>query len=156
MPRSRLSPFLSVLLVFLSGVGIGVVGYRLYIEKASVVALAPSRKGQPAPEEVRKRIVAHMRDAVKLDDNQVAQLQAVMDETRDSFLRVKQHFDAQVDPIHREAAAERDKIHDAQAAKVRAFLRPDQIPLYEKYLADRASNDRKRREQQQQGGIKQQ
>jgi hypothetical protein len=154
MPRSRLSPFLSVLLVFFSGAAVGALAHRLYVVKAAVIAPAPPNK-KSSPEEFRKRLVSDMRDALKLDDQQVGELQKALDDERDAYLGIKHRFDTEVDPIKRKADAERDALHDARVAKVKAFLRPDQQPLYDKWIADRAA-DRKRHQQQRQGGIKQQ
>jgi hypothetical protein len=155
MPRSRLSPFLSVLLVFLSGAAIGALVHRLYVVKTvSTAPPAPPNK-KNGPEDFRKHLVARMREALKMDDQQVDQLQKALDEERDEFLRIKQQFDTAVEPIKRKADEQRDALHDNRVAKVKSFLRPDQLPLYDKWLADRAA-DRKRHQQQQQNTIKQQ
>jgi hypothetical protein len=144
MPKSKVSAFLSVLLVFASGLAMGAVGYRLYAVKA--VSPASPKK---TPEEYRKLIVSNLKDAVKLDAQQAAQIQKIYDEEGEWFMQAHKKFDAQMDQIHHQAAHERDLMHEASVAKIKTLLRADQEPLYEKWLADRAA-DRKRHQQQDQ------
>jgi hypothetical protein len=145
MPKSKVSAFLSVLLVFASGVAMGAVGYRLYSVKAVVSPASPKK----TPEEYRKLIVSSLKDAVKLDAQQAAEIQKIYDEEGDWFMQAHKKFDAQIDQIHHQAAHERDLMHEASVAKIKTMLRADQEPLYEKWLADRAA-DRKRHQQQEQ------
>ena len=131
MPKSRISAFLSLLLVFLSGAAVGALAYRLYVVN-TVSAIVQKR---PNPEEVRKRQVAEMREKVKLDDDQVAQLEKILDETRDAWR-----------PIREKQDAEGRAIHDSQVAKVKALLRPDQLAPYAELQAEHEA-ERKRRQQ---------
>ena len=128
MLKSRFSALLSLLLVFLSGVLVGGFAYRLY--NVSVVA-APNSARKADPEEARKHIVADMRDHLKLDAHQVDQLQQIFDQTRDQFHQ-----------IHDKMNAEGQAIHIGQIEKVKAILRPDQLPLYDQWRAER-ERDRK-------------
>lgn len=141
MPKSRLSAFVSLMLVFLSGALVGAVGYRLYIVN-SVNAVKQQAKQPPrlSPEEARKRQVEDLRQRVGLDDQQVAQYNAILDDTR-------QQFDRLHDQLHDRLNTEGRAIHDQQVAKVYAILRPEQRPLYEKWRAEREA-ERKKREQQ--------
>jgi hypothetical protein len=132
MPKSRLSAIVSLLLVFLSGVLVGVVAHRLYTVN-TVTAVRPSR---PDPEEIRKHLVAEMRDKVKLDDQQVAELNRIYDDTRQEF-----------DKLHQKANGETRALWESQTEKIKAILRPDQIPLYEQLRLQR-EQERKRRHQQ--------
>ena len=132
MPKSKFSALLTLLLVFLSGVLVGGLAYRLY--NVSVVA-APSNAKRPDPEEARKHIVADMRDHLKLDARQVDQLQQIFDQTRDQFHQ-----------IHDKMNAEGQAIRASQMEKVKAILRPDQLPLYDQWRADR---DRERKQHKQ-------
>jgi hypothetical protein len=136
MPKSKLSAFFSLLLVFLSGALVGGFGHRLYMVN-SVTAV----KGQPpqprlSPEEFRRRQVEDLRKKVGLDEQQVAQYNHILDDTRQQF-----------DEIHDKMNAEGRKIRDKQVTQVNAILRPDQRPLYEKWRADREA-ERKRRQQE--------
>jgi hypothetical protein len=132
MLKSKSSALLSLLLVFLSGVLVGGFAYRLY--NVSLVA-GPNNGKKPDPEEIRKRIVADMRGRLKLDARQVDQLQQIFDQTRDQFHQ-----------IHDKMNAEGQAIHNGQIEKVKAILRPDQLPLYEQWRAER---DRERKEHKQ-------
>ncbi len=147
MNKSRFSAFLSLLLVFGSGAALGAVGYRLYVEKTIVspVKAAPRK----SPEEFRKMAVSRLKDAIHLDERQLGEVQSIYDEEGAWFAQTHKSFDAQMQQIYRQFAAERDKRHDASIAKIRKLLRPDQEPLYDKWLADRAA-DRKRHQQQEQ------
>jgi hypothetical protein len=145
MPKSKASAFFSVLLVFASGAAMGAVGYRLYAVKAIVNPAAPKR----APEDYRKLVVSSLKSVVKLDAEQSSQVQKIYDDEGEWFMQEHKKFDVQMDQIHHEAAHERDLMHEASVTKIKAILRADQLPLYEKWLADRAA-DRKRRQQQEQ------
>jgi len=128
MLKSKFSALLSLLLVFLSGALVGGFAYRLYNVS---VAAAPNNARRPDPEEVRKHIVADMRDHLKLDGQQVNQLEQILDDTRDKFHQ-----------IHDKMNAEGQAVHNGQVEKVKAILRADQLPLYEQWQAER---DRERR-----------
>jgi hypothetical protein len=123
MLKSKSSALLSVLLVFLSGVLVGGFAYRLYNVS---VAAGPNNGRKLDPEEARKRIVAEMRDRIKLDSHQVDQLQQIFDQTRDRFHQ-----------IHDKMNAEGQAIHNSQIEKIKAMLRADQVPLYEQWQAER-------------------
>jgi hypothetical protein len=134
MPKSRLSAFLSLLLVFLSGSLVGVFAYRLY--SVNTVQSNDPRK-RPDPEEMRKRLLSEMRDRVKIDDQQVIQYNKILDEMRDQF-----------DQLHKKANAETQALREQQAEKVNAMLREDQRPIYSQVRAEHAERERKRRQQQ--------
>jgi hypothetical protein len=134
MPKSRLSAFLSLLLVFLSGSLVGVFAYRLY--SVNTVQSNDPRK-RPDPEEMRKRQVAEMRDRVKIDDQQVIQYNKILDEMRDQF-----------NQLHKKANAETQELRERQAEKVNAMLREDQRALFAQVRAEHAERERKRRQQQ--------
>ena len=132
MMKTRFSALLSLLLVFLSGVLVGGFAYRLYNVS---VAAAPTNGRRPDPEEVRKHIVADMRDRLKLDGQQVDQLQQIFDQTRDQFRQ-----------IHDKMNAEGEAIHTRQVEKIRTILRPDQLPLYEQWRAERERGHRQHKQ----------
>jgi hypothetical protein len=151
MPRSKVSAFFSVLLVFVSGAAMGAVGYRLYAVKSVASVTNPSNlpKKSQSPDEFRKLIVNSLKDAVKLDSQQFDEVQKIYIDQHEAFDQVHNKYQAQLDEIHQGAKRDTDQIHDASVAKIKALLRPDQEPLYEKWQADRAA-DRKRHQQQQQ------
>lgn len=59
MLRTKVSALLSLLLVFGSGILVGAVAYRLYMVRTVTTAQPAPR---PSPEEVRKHIIADMRE----------------------------------------------------------------------------------------------
>jgi len=140
MLKSKTSVFVSLILVFASGAMVGAVGHRLYMVntvssgKGSEVPPPPGKKMDP--EEVRRHILADMREKIKLDDNQVARLDRIYDETREQFDQLRRTMNEKMKP-------ERDAIWAAQVEKTKAILRPDQLPLYEKYRVDREAERKK-------------
>jgi hypothetical protein len=153
MPKSKTSAFFSVLLVFLSGAAMGAVGYRLYAVK-TVASTNPSNpSGQPmpprkSPEEIRKAIINSLKDKVKLDDRQTEDIQKIYQDQHESFDQVHGKYQTQLDQVHADWKGELDRIHDGAVVKIKAILRPDQVPLYDKWQADRAAAqaDRKRKQ----------
>ena len=97
------------------------------------------------PEEARRRNMAEMREKVKLDDRQIAQLDRIYDQTREQFDQLRRTMNDNMKP-------ERDAIWAAQVEKTKAILRPDQLPLYEKYRADREVERKKHHGPGQGGG----
>jgi Spy/CpxP family protein refolding chaperone len=121
MKRSSLSTAVYLLLVFLSGIAVGVFANRLYVMN-SVSANASSK----SPEEWRRKYVEEMRSRLRLSDQQVAQLQPILDETRQRF------HDA-----HERAKPELKAIQDEQVQKVRSILKDDQKAEFEKFRQER-------------------
>lgn len=136
MPKSRLSALASLLLVFCSGILVGAVGHRLYMVNST-----SARPARPDPEEVRRRIVAEMRDRVKLDDQQTAQLNRIYDQTRQKF-----------DELHKKGSEESRAIWDQQKEAIKAMLRPDQVTVYEQYQKERDEQHKRDREKRQAEG----
>jgi hypothetical protein len=132
MLKSKFSALFSLLLVFLSGVLVGGFAYRFY--NVSVVA-APTNGKRPDPEEVRKHIVADMRERLKLDEGQVNQLQQILDQTRDQFHQ-----------IHDKMNAEGQAIRNNQSEKIKAMLRDDQQPLFAQWRAERERERKQHKE----------
>jgi uncharacterized membrane protein len=134
MKRSFAVP-LYVLMVFMSGILAGAVGYRLYSAKTVNATVTP----KPKPEEWRKRIVADMRARLKLSDEQVDKLQAAFDATR-------QHFAA----YDQRSKAERKAIIEDQHQTIRSFLNDEQRVGYEKFLQERQQKRRAEEKKKQQ------
>ena len=126
MLKTKRSAILSLALVFLSGAVLGAVAQRLYMVKTVLTVNPPPPNRRPDPEEIRKHMVQETQERVKLDDQQVKQLDQIYGETRE-----------QVEQARHKANAEMRTIWDAQVARTRAILRPDQIPLYEQLRSER-------------------
>jgi hypothetical protein len=131
MPKSKWSAFLSLILVFLSGVLVGSVAYRLYLVNTVQSNFQPPHR--PDPEQVRRQRIGQMRDLVKLDDEQVKQVERIYDETRNQFEQARSQFDQN-----------NKNIAEGQTQKIRGLLRQDQLPLYDD-LRKKHEAERKRR-----------
>lgn len=117
MRFSRGAITLYVGLVFACGLVLGVFGDRLY--NASVVVARPFATKNP--EEFRKKVIAEYRSRLKLTGEQVAKLEAIMDETRTRVEETRQ----KMKPAYQ-------KIHEEQTEKIRALLSLDQQVEYDK------------------------
>ena len=126
MKRSIAVP-LYVLMVFLSGIMVGAVGYRLYSAKTVNATVAP----KPKPEEWRKHVVEDMRVRLKLSDDQVSKLQAAFDATKQNFAAYDQR-----------SKAERKSIIEEQHQTIRSFLSEEQRVEYDKFLLERQQKRR--------------
>ena len=148
MPKSRLSAALSLLLVFLSGGVLGAFTYRLY-------SISPVQSGKDAgtpprklsPEEWRKKYVSDLVGAVKLDAQQIAALNAVLDRTRDEVDKLNGKMKLEHDAVNEKWHPDREAIHHNQVESVKGLLRPDQLPLYDAFRAER-ERQRKLHDQQ--------
>jgi len=121
MKRSGLAAALYVVLVFLSGAVVGIFGYRLYTAR-TVSASA----NVPKPADYRKKYVEDMTSRLRLSQEQVTQLGAILDDTRNRF-----HEE------HDRSKQQLAQIHDDQVQKIHEILSPAQLPEYEKFRAER-------------------
>src|SRR5437762_12445990 len=104
MNKSKLSALLSLAFVFFSGAVLGAFAYRLY--SANPVQSTPILSNQKkSPEEFRKNYVSDLTKQVKLNPEQVKQLNAVLDETRDEFDKINEKHKAERDAINEKRAA---------------------------------------------------
>jgi hypothetical protein len=148
MPKSRLSAALSLLLVFLSGGVLGAFAYRLYSispVQSGKDAGAPPRK--LSPDEWRKKYVSDLAGAIKLDAQQIAALNGVLDRTRYEVEKLNEKMKLEHDAVNEKWHPDREAIHHQQVESIKSLLRPDQLPLYEAYRADR-ERQRKLHDQQ--------
>jgi hypothetical protein len=136
MPKYKLSAVLSLLLVFLSGSVLGAVAYRLYAVNAVQGVDIARKQPKMTPEDLRKHYVEEFRTKVKADDQQIATLQQILDQTRADFHKMRDRMNA-----------EGEAIQTAQAEKINAMLREDQRPLFAALRAER-DKQRKLRDQQ--------
>jgi hypothetical protein len=154
MTKSKISALLSLTIVFLSGLVLGAFGYRLYsAPTVQVTGSAPPSQSRPSPEEVRKKIVADLTGKLKLDAEQLKQLNGIMDETHDEYEQLREKSKPEWDALNEKRKAledkykpERDAIGNRQVEKVNAMLREDQRPIYAAWRAER-ERQRKARDQ---------
>ena len=136
MPKSKLSAFLSLVFVFASGALVGAVGHRLYTVNTvtGTPPPTPGRKGDP--EEFKRHMLTEMKEKIKLTDQQVTQVEQIMDQTREQFDQLRRTMNEKMKPS-------RDAIWQSQVEQTKEILRPDQLPLYEKFRADRDAERKK-------------
>jgi hypothetical protein len=137
MPKSRLSAAVYLTLIFLSGALVGSLSYRLYAVNTVTAVNGGGRPPRLNPEEARRHYMDEIRTKVKLDDDQVRQVNQVLDETR-----------AQFDQVRRKMNAEGRAIYDLQGEKIAAILRDDQKPLFSAFRAERELQRQHIREKQ--------
>jgi hypothetical protein len=155
MPKSRLSAVLSLLLVFFSGGVLGAFAYRLY--STSSVHSGNSPGGPPrklSPEELRKKYVSDLTNAVKLDGQQISGLNAILDRTREDFDKLNEKIKPDRDAVSEKWRPARESIHNHQVESINNLLRPEQRPLYDSFRAER-DRQRKLYEQHEQQRKKQ-
>jgi hypothetical protein len=121
MKRPGLAAALYVVLVFLSGAVVGVFGDRLYTAKAVIANVSG-----PKPADYRKKYVEDMTKRLRLNQQQVTQLGAILDDTRTKF-----HEE------HDRSKQQLAQIHDEQVLKIHEILSPAQLPEYEKFRLER-------------------
>jgi hypothetical protein len=156
MPKFGLSAVLSALLMFFSGAVLGAFSYRLYsispVQSGKDAGNNPPRK--MSPDEFRKRYVSDLASAVKLDSQQIAALNGVLDRTRDEFNKLNEKIKPERDALNEKRDAldekwrpDREVIHNHQIESINGLLRPGQRPLYEAFRAER-ERQRKLHDQQ--------
>lgn len=141
MSKSRLSVFLSLLFVFLSGTLVGSLGYRWYT--VNNAAERPGPRGPSDLADARKQYLAEMTSALKLDPQQVTEVDGILSVTQDRFK-----------DIHHELNARGKAIWQDQIAQINNILREDQRPLYQQ-LRDKREREREARKKQHQHLIQQ-
>ncbi len=125
MKLPRLTIALYITLIFASGMVVGVFGHRLYT--VNTVAAKTARN----PEEWRKRYTVEMQNRLRLEPQQLAQLNTILDDTRKRF-----------DQVHIQHRPEIEAIKQQQVAKIRAILNDEQRVEYEKMREERKQHEK--------------
>jgi Spy/CpxP family protein refolding chaperone len=112
---------LFAILLFGCGVLTGVLGYRYY-DARSVKA-----KGL---EDMRKQYLTDMQTKLQLTPDQVEKLKAIMQDTHQRLVAVRESS--------RPAIV---KIKQEHSERVKSILTPQQIPIYERMLAEREKHE---------------
>jgi hypothetical protein len=121
MPRTRISIAIYLVLVFASGIMVGLVSYRLYATNTASANNSPRSMS-----EFRKRYLDGMRTKVGVSEAQIVEITRTLDET-------KQKFDAlaaEEQPLH-------DKIQQDHIDKIKALLNDKQNIAYDNWRAER-------------------
>lgn len=140
MPRTRLSAILYLILVFASGILVGVVSTHLYAVKASV----PTNSAPRNMAEFRSRYLAEMRQRVGVTESQAAAVSKVLDDTKSKF-----------DDIRRAERPQRDRIQQEQIDSIRALLTDVQKPAYDAWRADRQKEQQSLKQRTKSSGSQQ-
>lgn len=123
MLRTRLSAAFYLILVFASGILVGVFSHRLYVY---VTKTASANSSPQTIAEYRKRYLGEMRARVKVDDAQVAAVVTHLDSAKKRF----DDLHAQEQPLH-------DKIQQDLIDEIRAELTDQQKVAYDTWRAER-------------------
>jgi hypothetical protein len=122
MPRSRFGIALYLILVFASGILVGVVSHRLY---ATTSASANDTK--PSLGEFRRRYLDGMRTKVGASEEQLRSVAAILEDTRHRL----DELAAKEKPLH-------DQIRMEHVEQIRALLNDQQKTAYDNWRAERA------------------
>lgn len=133
MKRSSL--LLSLFLVFASGLLVGALGYHLYTAEATAKAKT-ERHWDPA--EWRRRYTETMCTRLDLTDEQAAQLNTILDET-------KARFDALEEEMAEASRPKKRAIRKQQVDAIKQVLTPEQLAEYEKLHREHTERHRKAR-----------
>lgn len=122
MPRSRLTIALYLILVFASGILVGVVSHRLY----ATTSTASANNSPQTVTEFRRRYLEGMKTEVGVSPAQLVEIGKILEDTK-----------KKVDEL---AAAERplhDKIQQDHIDQIKELLSPQQRVAYENWRAAR-------------------
>ena|SRR5579872_136804 len=120
MKRWNLPIALYLFLVFVSGAVVGALGYRTYKPPTA------SSNSPLSPEDARRKYIQEMHARANLNDDQLQQVNAILNETRTRFHEARDK--------HNQIIKE---IGEQQRAKVRAILTADQLPKVEQLWQER-------------------
>lgn len=117
MKPTRLPIVLYLLLVFASGVLVGVFSQRLYSARVAKAAC------ETKSESYRQRYIEEMRSRLGLSNEQVVQLNAILDSVRSRYQAARAKCRPEIESIHAE-----------QVEQTRAILTDKQQPEYQKMV----------------------
>jgi hypothetical protein len=135
MKRSQQTALIFAVLLFACGAAIGALGHRYY---ASSTVMAKSA------EDYRHRYVSEMEGKLNLTPKQVAQLHVILDETKAKARAVREQY--------RPAVA---SVKEEQVRRVKSILKPEQVPAYDRLVAERERHFREAEERDRQHDAKQ-
>jgi len=121
MPRTRISIALYLILVFASGILVGVVSNRLYATNTASANSSPQSLF-----EFRKQYLDGMRTRVGVSEDQIVAIKKTLDETKRKYDALA----AQEQPLH-------DKIQQEHIDEVKALLNDRQKVLYDNWRMER-------------------
>lgn len=133
-PRSRLTIALYVVLVFASGILVGIESHRLY----ATTSTARANSTAQTMGEFRRRYLEGMRTEVRANAEQIVEINSILEDTK----RKVEELTAAEKPLH-------DKIQQDHIDQIKALLTPDQRLRYEGWREARAKAQREAQQAQQ-------
>lgn len=128
---------LLVLVVFVIGFAVGALSMNLYQSKVDPGARPNKRHGEP-----EVRIVEKMNKRLSLTEDQQQQIGAILRETFAEYRVIREEMQPKVNEFIPRFDTTRQKGRE----RVRAVLKPEQLPEFEKMIAEQ---DREREEDRQ-------
>jgi peptidoglycan hydrolase CwlO-like protein len=122
MPRSRISIALYLILVFASGVLVGVVSHRLY----ATTSIASANNSPQSMGEFRRRYLEGMRKQVGASEAQIVEINKILEDTKKKV----DELAASEKPLH-------DKIQQDHIDQIKDLLNPQQRIAYDNWRAAR-------------------
>lgn len=122
MPRGRLSIALYLILVFASGIMVGVVSYRLYSTNTASANAPKATIG-----EFRRQYLEGIRTQVGVSDDQLHSIDLILQDTK----RKLDELAVREKPLH-------DEIRDDHIQQIRNLLNDQQKAAYDNWRAARA------------------
>lgn len=132
LSRSRLTIALYLVLVFASGILVGIEAHRLY----ATTSTARANNSPQSMTEFRRRYLEGMRTQVGATGEQIVEINNILEDTKKKV----EQLTAAEKPLH-------DKIQQEHIDQIKALLSPDQRVRYENW---RAARERAKREAQHQ------
>ena len=117
MKRFASRPWLVMTLIFLLGIGSGIL---------LTIGLGPRFMGPPGPQEMRNRWMMHLTHRLNLTEDQQAKIQPIVTDA-----------ETQIQAVHHEDVTRISGILRAASGKISALLNPDQQAELTKMEADR-------------------
>src|SRR5580692_10149216 len=121
MPRTRIGIAFYLILVFASGILVGIVSFRLYAANTASANNSPR-----SMTEFRKRYLDGMRTKVGVSEAQIVEITRELDETKRKYDALA----AQEQPLH-------DKIQQDHIDQIKALLNDKQKVAYDNWRAER-------------------
>lgn len=130
MPRSKVTIALYLVLVFASGILVGIESHRLY----ATSSIARANASPQTMSEFRKAYLEGMRNEVGASGEQIVEINAILEDTKKKV----EELTAAEKPLH-------DKIQQEHIDQIKSLLTPDQRNRYENW---RAARERAKRQAQ--------
>jgi Spy/CpxP family protein refolding chaperone len=126
MRRNQLTAAGFAALLFCCGAAVGALGQRYY---------ATTTVSAQTPESARHRYISEMQDRLKLTPGQSTELETILRETKAKTRAVRDSYQPQM-----------LKIKQEHIERVKSILTAEQIPAYEKLVAEREQRARDQEE----------